>query len=563
MIIAQTTVKLSDLSIDPANVRKTGRGEQPKFAASIQKRGVIEPLIVRATPNGYVIVNGGERFTALEHLMKKGLAADGELVTKDYPVKVTVIETDDAGARATSLATNLVRSDMHPVDEFEAFAKMVQDGATLESIGAEYARPVPEIRQALSLAAIAPEVRAAWRAGEIDGDAAEAFAQTKDLAHQVRILKKLKKRAGEAWAVTEEIAGARTHEIGRLLKFVTPKAYEAAGHHINPSLFADEDDRDPTVISNIPALKALASRKLDETLLKLKKDGWGWAVLREDAPKDLYAWRRLTGKLSKAQMKNAGCVVEVNYLGNAEIERGYVKPSDNIKVEKTKAERAASKKAGPAKPSVISAALATRLSETLTRAADKVVGENATPRMVLQIAVTALGVDGAFDGHCVRIEGGGLSSDDLHAGRDFDKELAIVAKLTDQDLAKRFANLVGASLNMTNANPARLLTGNKPQDPDVSALVHFLPAEPLQDALDQLFDAKDYFENAPGAMALAALNDMGLKPLTAMKKAALAAMAATEAKAQGWLPPQLRTAGYEGPKAKATPKKTTKRKTKL
>ena len=69
MRILSAIVNLSDLSIDPANVRKTGRGKEPKFAASIRVRGVLEPLIVRSDPkgDGYLIINGGERFTALQY----------------------------------------------------------------------------------------------------------------------------------------------------------------------------------------------------------------------------------------------------------------------------------------------------------------------------------------------------------------------------------------------------------------------------------------------------------------------------------------------------------------
>ena len=52
MRILSAIVNLSELSIDPANVRKTGRGKEPKFAASIRVRGVLEPLIVRSDPKG-------------------------------------------------------------------------------------------------------------------------------------------------------------------------------------------------------------------------------------------------------------------------------------------------------------------------------------------------------------------------------------------------------------------------------------------------------------------------------------------------------------------------------
>lgn len=61
------------------------------------------------------------------------------------------------------------------------------------------------------------------------------------------------------------------------------------------------------------------------------------------------------------------------------------------------------------------------------------------------------------------------------------------------------------------------------------------------------------------SMALAALVDMGVDPPKNAKKAVLAKMATDHAKKAKWLPPQLRTEGYAGPKAKATKAKAKKR----
>lgn len=561
------TVKLSELSIDAANVRKTGRGEEPKFAASIRARGVLEPMIVRPSlDKGYLIVNGGERFTALQFLKKKGESANGVPVTDDFGVRVEITERDEAQARATSLATNLIRADMHPVDEFEAFAKMVKDGATLEQLSGEYARPIPELRQVLSLAAIAPEIRGAWRAGEIDGEAAEAYAQTKDLEQQVRVFHKLKKRAGEAWAVNDEITGGRHNDINKLLKFVGEKAYEAAGHHLNPSLFGDED-RDTIMVGNVPALKAMAARKLDEEVLRLKKDGWGWAILKSDAPKDLYAWRQVSAaNLKKQQKALAGCTIDIAYNGQLEIVRGYVKPGVSVKIEKTKEEKAAARKAGPAKPATISAALAQRLSASLTKAAADTVAA-IDHESVLKIALAGLICSGSYSSTpvCLENKGAGAREVDEEADYIFEAQLARLDKMTGRALQDLFAKTVAASLEMGTSSGDRMLvkTYGEVEDEAAAALVDFLPQNTLQGALLRLFDYDDYFENSPGAMALAALRDIGADPLKNAKKAALAKQAADAAERARWLPPQLRIPGYTGPKAKGGPKKAIKRKKRL
>lgn len=568
--LSPLTVKLSQLSIDPLNVRKTGRGTEPKFAASIRKRGVYQRMLVRppkdaTTGDRFLVVDGGERLEALMFLAKKGETAKGVKVTGDYPVDVEAGVMTDEEARNASLSSNLVRSQMHPVDEFEAFAAQIAAGATVEELAEENAMKVGEVRQALSLASIAPQIRKAWRAGEIDGEAAEAYAQTKDLEHQVRIFTKLKKRAGEAYDITEAIAGARHHEVSKLLKFVTPAAYEKAGHHLNPSLFGD-DDRDTIAVDNVPALKAMAARKLDETLLGLKKEGWGWAVLKDDAPKDLYAWRRLPNANPKKEQKAlAGCTVDIDWQGKLAIERGYVKPGVSVKIEKTPAEKAAARKAGPAKPATISAALADRLTAGLTKAAAAVVAEG-DPDLVLRLALAGLICTGNYNSPiCLENKGAGAHEADDTGDYDFADELRKLAKVGRPKLLELFANVIGASIKLGAHSPTRMLVAaeGEIEDEDVAALVHFLPPKPLQAALVKTFDAVDYFENSPGAMVLAALRDMSIEPQKNVKKAVLAKQAADHAPKRGWLPPQLRTAGYAGPKAKPVSKKKAAKKARL
>lgn len=553
-------VKLSELSIDKANVRKTGRGQEPKFAASIRVYGVLAPLLVRKDLGDYRIIDGGERFEALLHLKGKKQKAAGVDVTDDFPVRVEVTEANDAEARATSLAMNIVRADMHPVDEFEAFAAMVKDGKTVEAIAAENAMKVPEVRQALSLAGIAPEIRAAWREGKIDGEAAEAYAQTKDLEHQVRIFKKLKSRSGEEWAITQEIVGSNDHQIGQILKFVGQKEYEAAGHHVNASLF-DDDDRSPARVDNVPALKAMAERKLDAECERLKKDGWGWVVHKSEAPRDLYAWRRLPGggSPSKEQKALAGCTVDFSYNGTLEVVRGYIKPGTSVKIEKTPAQKTAAKKAkaaGGGKEPTISNALATRLSKQITLAAADALALEGP--LALRVAIAAL----ASNESPARIDVSGmpeLGGDDRY-NNDFVEYLGLTKKKAQDQLLKLLATWVAKSLSFAVGHVSSLpLTGEGQENE--AALLNEIDPKSLNAALRKRFDAKDYFESASKELCLRALDEAlpNISVNKALPKAKIAEVATANVPKTGWLPPELRIAGYDGPKAKAPPKPSKKK----
>src|SRR4051812_6037465 len=87
-------IALSQLRLDPVNVRKTGRGPDRTFIASLSRPGgVITPFIVRPNGSGYLVTDGGKRLEALQALAEKGTIA------ADYPVPCIVADATDAEAR--------------------------------------------------------------------------------------------------------------------------------------------------------------------------------------------------------------------------------------------------------------------------------------------------------------------------------------------------------------------------------------------------------------------------------------------------------------------------------
>jgi len=82
----------------------------------------------------------------------------------------------------------------------------------------------------------------------------------------------------------------------------------------------------------------------------------------------------------------------------------------------------------------------------------------------------------------------------------------------------------------------------------VTALVATLPPKKLVAAIRKEFDADDYFDRLPAAMVAPAVAEMGIAMSPNVKPKVLLASAKSGAKKTGWLPPELRTAGYENPK---------------
>ena len=62
------------------------------------------------------MVAGGRRLAALKLLAKR------KRIASDFPVPCHVVSPDEAAE--VSLAENIVRTPLHPADQFEAFSKL-------------------------------------------------------------------------------------------------------------------------------------------------------------------------------------------------------------------------------------------------------------------------------------------------------------------------------------------------------------------------------------------------------------------------------------------------------
>ena len=78
--------------------------------------------ILAADGEHYEVVAGGRRLAAFKLLAKK------RRIAKEWEVPCLLVA--DASARTVSLTENVQREAMHPADQFEAFAALVERGPT-------------------------------------------------------------------------------------------------------------------------------------------------------------------------------------------------------------------------------------------------------------------------------------------------------------------------------------------------------------------------------------------------------------------------------------------------
>ncbi|MGY4353549.1 hypothetical protein ACVWZR_002540 [Bradyrhizobium sp. i1.3.1] len=91
-------------------------------------------------------------------------------------------------AHEISLAENVIRSTMHPADQFEAFARLHhEEGMAAEDIAARFGVTAAVVKQHLKLGAISPKLMQAYRDEELTLEEPTAFAITDDHARQEQV----------------------------------------------------------------------------------------------------------------------------------------------------------------------------------------------------------------------------------------------------------------------------------------------------------------------------------------------------------------------------------------
>jgi ParB family chromosome partitioning protein len=337
--MGQQMIALSQLTPSPGNVRKTGGIPIYKLANSILAHGLLQNLVVTPAGDGFQVDAGGRRLQALRELAKAGK------IPNDFQVPCLVVEAGTS-AHEASLAENVARESMHPVDEFLAFKQLADEGQSAAAIADRFGSTEKHILQRLKLANVSPKILDEYRAGKATLEQLQVLALVEDHARQEK-----------AWA-----AGARDEwkrrpgnlrdlitdrEVGTndgLGKFVGAEAYEKAGGVVRRDFFGTAGE---AWLIDRKLAETLALAKLEVKAAELRKKGWGWVEARVSC--DYSDLCKFTQTYNRTPAGHAGCIVSINdHRGEIEVHHGLVKPGTKVPSSgKTTAGKAA--KAKPAK----------------------------------------------------------------------------------------------------------------------------------------------------------------------------------------------------------------------
>ena len=172
---------------NPYQPRKTFEEERLNdLASSIQQHGILQPIVLRQTVQGYYIVVGERRFRASK------LAGLTE-------VPAIIKELSDEDMMELAIIENLQREDLNAIEEAESYKKMMTDlNITQQEVARRLGKSRPYIANMLRLLQLPKNVAQMVQHGALSSAHGRTLLTLKDAS---KIKKTAKKAAQESWSV--------------------------------------------------------------------------------------------------------------------------------------------------------------------------------------------------------------------------------------------------------------------------------------------------------------------------------------------------------------------------
>ena len=220
---------------------------------------------------------GGRRFRAIARLVEAGrFPADGLVpcLVKKADAKTSAV--DD------SLAENVLRLGLHPLDQFRAFKRMLDDGMTNEEIADAYRTTPRYITQRLRLASVSPALLEVYARNGMPLAMLEAFTVNPDHARQEQVWEAVQRSYNvQPWQVRQFLTETTVPTDDKRVRFVGVDAYEQAGGAMLRDLFSEDDGG---WLEDVALLDRLVSEKLKAIADEVAAEGWKWIAVDTSHP---------------------------------------------------------------------------------------------------------------------------------------------------------------------------------------------------------------------------------------------------------------------------------------
>ena len=287
-------IPFNKLVLSQANVRRIKAGVAiEELAEDIARRTLLQSLTVRPILDQsgietgmYEVPAGGRRYRALELLVKK------KRLTRTAPIPC-IVRTDGL-PEEDSLAENVQRAPLHPLDQFRAFLTLREKGKSEEEIAAAFFVSVNVVHQRLRLAAVSEKLLEVYAEDGMTLEQLMAFTVNPDPARQEQVWEALhRSHTREAYQIRRMLTEGAVRASDKRAQFVGIDSYEAAGGIALRDLFEADDGgwlQDPGLVDR------LVAEKLQREAEAVRAEGWKWIEVAPDFPYGhTYGLRRLNG----------------------------------------------------------------------------------------------------------------------------------------------------------------------------------------------------------------------------------------------------------------------------
>lgn len=280
-------IPFNKLMLSQSNVRRVKAGISIEdLAASIARRGLIQSLSVFPVVDAdgvetgmFEVPAGGRRFRALEMLVKQ------KRLAKLAPVPCVVRERDgDILPEEVSLAENIERAPLHPLDQFRAFQDMRAKQMTEEEIAAAFFLPVNVVKQRLRLASVSQTLLDIYAEDEMTLEQLMAFTVSDDHARQLQVWDAIKNTwSKEPYQIKRMLTETTVRASDKRAVFVGIETYVAAGGIVMRDMFQADDGG---WLQDAALLDRLVSEKLKAKAETIAAEGWKWIEVATSFPYD-------------------------------------------------------------------------------------------------------------------------------------------------------------------------------------------------------------------------------------------------------------------------------------
>jgi ParB family chromosome partitioning protein len=214
------TVAIDRIQNNPFQPRKAfDQDELNSLSESIRTHGVLQPLVVRQTNEGYQLIAGERRLRAAQ------AAGVGE-------VPVRIVDFNDQQVLEAALVENIQRADLNPIEKAQGFKDYLNRfHMTQEQLAARLGLDRSTVSNLVNLLELQPEVQEAVRLGQITLGHAKLLKGVTDRARQVSLCKEIITR-GHSVRATEAIIKQEKEQPEAEEEVAKPSGPEKTSHVI-------------------------------------------------------------------------------------------------------------------------------------------------------------------------------------------------------------------------------------------------------------------------------------------------------------------------------------------